>query len=58
MLDQLVDSNSIDMCGPNNIVKSITLDYPEHNKILRSVLSTKPVFQFSLHPLLSIFRLT
>ena len=44
MLDQLVGSNSIDMHGPSSIVKSITLDYPEHNKILRSVLSMKPVF--------------
>jgi len=44
VLDQLVGSNLIDMHGPNNIVKSITLHYPEHNKILRSVLMMKPVF--------------
>jgi hypothetical protein len=44
ILDQLVDSNLIDMHNQNNIVKSITLDYPEHSKILRSVLSMKPAF--------------
>jgi hypothetical protein len=44
ILDQLVGSNLIDMHCSNNIVKSITLDYPDYNKILRSGVSIKLVF--------------
>jgi len=44
VLDQLIANNLRVVHGSNSIVKSITLDYPEYWKILRSVLSMKLVF--------------